>query len=61
MGLWFVQAGHRHEAYFAFATGIGAVVGALAVKSVGAAAVGGDGITNGVKNLLTDRKPGDPS
>jgi hypothetical protein len=59
-GLWLLAKDHRHEAYFAFATGIGCIIGALAAKSVGATAVGGDGIKGGVANLLTSKKPGEP-
>ena len=62
-GLWLLERGHRHEAYFAFATGIGAIIAALAAKStltsVGTAAVGGDGIVQGVKNVLSPSKPGE--
>jgi hypothetical protein len=59
-GLWLLAKDHRHEAYFAFATGVGAIVASLAAKSVGESAVGGDGLKGGVQNLLTAKKPGDP-
>ncbi len=60
LGLFLLAKEHRHEAYFAFATGIGAIIASLAAKSVGESAVGGDGLKGGVQNLLTPSKPGDP-
>ena len=60
VGLWLLAKEHRHEAYFAFSTGIGCIIGALAVKSVGSAAVNGDGLKGGAANLLTAKKPGEP-
>lgn len=60
LGLWFLALDHRHEAYFAFATGVGAIVASLAAKSVGESAVAGDGLKGGLQNLLTPSKPGDP-
>jgi hypothetical protein len=59
-GLWLLAVDHRHEAYFAFATGIGCIIGALAAKSVGTSAVQGEGLKGGMANLLTNKKPGDP-
>lgn len=58
-GLWLLERGHRHEAFFAFATGIGAIVSALAVKSIGSSAVGGDGLKKGLANLTGTSTPGD--
>lgn len=59
VGLWLLERNHRHEAYFAFSTGIGCIIGALAVKSVGSSAVAGDGLKKGLQNLATPAKPGD--
>jgi hypothetical protein len=59
-GLYLLAADHRHEAYFAFATGIGCIIGALAAKSVGTSAVTGEGLKGGIQNLMTNSKPGDP-
>lgn len=59
-GLWLLAKDHRHEAYFAFATGVGVIISALAVKSVGSSAVAGEGLTKGLQNLMTPRKPGEP-
>ena len=58
-GLWLLERGHRHEAYFAFATGVGAIIAALAAKSVGSAAVGGGGLVPGFRNLMGPSKPGE--
>ena len=59
-GLWLLAQDHRHEAYFAFATGVGVIIGALATKSIGESAAGGDGLKGMVQNLMTQSKPGDP-
>ena len=59
--LWLLAADHRHKAYFAFATGVGCIIGALAAKSVGTSAVQGEGLKGGIANLMTDKKPGDPT
>ena len=60
VGLWLLAKDHRHEAYFAFATGVWCIIGALAAKSVGTSAVGGEGLKQGMANLLGPTKPGDP-
>jgi hypothetical protein len=57
-GLWLLAKDHRHEAYFAFATGIGCIIGALAAKSVGTSAVSGEGLKQGLANLTGPTKPG---
>ena len=59
-GLYLIEAGHRHEAFFAFAGAVVGIMTALFAKSVGVAAAGGEGLKGIVKNLTTDSKPGDP-
>lgn len=57
VGLTLVDVTQRRDVFFAFA---GAVVGALGVlgaKSVGSSAVAGDGLSGGVRNLMTPAKP----
>lgn len=58
IGLVLLDRSQRHTAYVFFAGGIVGALGALAAKSVGTAAVNGEGLKNGLANLLTDRKPG---
>lgn len=45
--------------YSTMATAIGALMGAQVVKSVGTAAVEGEGIAKGFKNITSPSKPGD--
>ena len=45
--------------YSTMATAIGALMGAQVVKSVGTAAVDGEGLKKGVQNLVSTAKPGD--
>jgi len=60
IGLWLIKEDQRGAAYTFFAAGIGCIIGALTVKSVGTAAVEGNGLTRGFKNLVGPSKPGDP-
>jgi hypothetical protein len=55
-----VAPDRRHEAFFAYAGGVVGALSALAAKSVGSAAVGGDGLKEGWKNLTTKSKPTPP-
>ena len=45
--------------YSTMATAIGALMGAQVVKSVGTAAVDGEGLKKGVQNLVSPSTPGD--
>jgi hypothetical protein len=47
--------------YSTLATAIGALMGAQVIKSVGTAAVSGEGVIPGIKNVFTNSKPGDPT
>jgi hypothetical protein len=60
VGLKLLKEDQRGAAYVFFAGGIGAIVSALVVKSIGTSAVNGEGLTQGWKNLTTTSKPGDP-
>jgi hypothetical protein len=60
IGLKLLAVDQRGAAFVFFSGGIGAIVTALVVKSVGEAAVGGEGLTQGWKNLTGTSKPGDP-
>jgi hypothetical protein len=57
IGLKLVDVGQRHTAYVFFASGIVGIITALFAKSVGTAAVGGEGLKGGVANLMTSSKP----
>ncbi len=59
VGLWFVKDEHRKDAFFSFSGGMVGLALAYAGKSIGTAAVGGDGLAGGLKNLLTEKKPGE--
>jgi hypothetical protein len=60
IGLKLLKEDQRGAAYVFFSGGIGAIVTALVVKSIGTSAVNGEGLTQGWKNLTTASKPGDP-
>jgi uncharacterized membrane protein YeaQ/YmgE (transglycosylase-associated protein family) len=60
IGLTLLTADQRGAAYVFFSAGIGAIVSALVVKSVGESAAGGDGFKGIARNLMTSSKPGDP-
>ncbi len=60
IGLALLDPAHRHEAFFAFAGGVVGALGVLGAKSIGTSAVAGDGLGGGLKNLWTDKKPGEP-
>jgi hypothetical protein len=60
LGLWFVSADRRVDAYTSFSLAIVGIMTTLFAKSVGTAAVDGEGLKGGVANLLTSKKPGDP-
>ena len=49
---------HWHR-ILGLATAIGALMGAQVVKSVGTAAVDGEGLKKGVQNLVSPSTPGD--
>jgi hypothetical protein len=60
LGLWFVKDEHRKDAFFSFSGGMVGLALAYAGKSIGTKAVDGDGLAGGFKNLMTDKKPGEP-
>jgi hypothetical protein len=60
VGLKLLSVEQRGAAFVFFAGGIGSIVAALVVKSVGTSAVGGEGVTQGWKNVMGPSKPGDP-
>lgn len=60
LGLFFVKDEHRKDVYVFFSGGLVGLATAYAAKSVGTSAVGGDGLAGGLKNLMTDKKPGEP-
>jgi hypothetical protein len=60
IGLKLLSVEQRGAAFVFFAGGIGAIVSALVVKSVGESAAGGDGFKGMARNLMTNSKPGDP-
>ena len=59
VGLKLVAQEHRGAAYVFFATGISAIVAGLVTKSVGTNAVNGEGLKQGVANLMGPSKPGE--
>lgn len=60
LGLWFVHAERRVDAYTSFSLAVVGIMTTLFAKSVGTKAVDGDGLAGGFKNLMTSSKPGDP-
>ena len=61
VGLKLVHPEHRKDVYVFFSGSLVGLIGALAAKSVGAKAVGdGEGLKQGLKNLMGPSKPGDP-
>jgi threonine dehydrogenase-like Zn-dependent dehydrogenase len=60
IGLKLLKEDQRASAFVFFATALVGLAGAQAVKSIGSAAVAGDGLKGGMANLLTDKKPGEP-
>jgi hypothetical protein len=60
LGLWFVHADRRVDAYTSFSLAVVGIMTTLFAKSVGTSAVNGDGLKGGVKNLMTSEKPGEP-
>ena len=60
-GLYLVAREHRGGAFVFFATGVSAIVAGLVTKSIGTAAVGGEGLAQGWKNLTGPSKPPTPA
>ena len=60
VGLKLVSTEHRKDVFVFFATALVGLAGAQAVKSIGSAAVSGEGLKGGFANLMTDKKPGEP-
>jgi hypothetical protein len=60
IGLKLLKEDQRASAFVFFATALVGLAGAQAVKSIGSAAVNGEGLKGGMANLMTDKKPGDP-
>ena len=60
IGLKLVKDEHRKDVYVFFSGGLVGLASAYAAKSVGAKAVGGDGLGGGLTNLMTPKKPGEP-
>lgn len=58
VGLWLAK---DSTFYSTLATAVGALMAAQVVKSVGSAAVSGEGVIPGIKNVFTGSKPGDPT
>lgn len=59
-GLYLVSPDHRKDVFVFFAGSLVGLAGAQVVKSVGSAAVSGEGLKGGVANLMTNKKPGEP-
>lgn len=60
LGLWFVHAERRVDAYTSFSLAVVGIMTTLFAKSVGTSAVNGEGLAGGMKNLRGPTKPGDP-
>ena len=60
IGMKLVSADKRADVFVFFATALVGLAGAAVVKSVGSAAVNGDGLKQGMANLIGPSKPGDP-
>jgi hypothetical protein len=60
VGLKLVTGEHRKDVFVFFSGALVGLASAYAAKSVGTAAVSGDGLKGGIANLLTNKKPGDP-
>ena len=60
VGMKLVAQEKRSDVFVFFATALVGLAGAAVVKSVGSAAVNGEGLKGGLANLMTDKKPGDP-
>jgi hypothetical protein len=60
LGLWFVHADRRVDAYTSFSLAVVGIMTTLFAKSVGTSAVNGEGLKGGVENLLSAKKPGEP-
>lgn len=60
LGLFFVKEDQRKDVYVFFSGALVGLASAYAAKSVGTAAVSGDGLKGGLANLLTAKKPGEP-
>jgi hypothetical protein len=59
VGLWLLKDDQRGAAYVFFSGGILSIVASLVVKSVGTSAVNGEGLKQGMANLMGPSKPGD--
>jgi hypothetical protein len=59
VGLKLLKEDQRGAAYVFFSGGIGAIVTALVVKSIGTSAMNGEGLAQGWKNLTGPSKPGE--
>jgi hypothetical protein len=60
IGLKLLKEDQRAGAFVFFATALVGLAGAQVVKSVGSAAVNGEGLKQGMANLVGTTKPGDP-
>jgi hypothetical protein len=60
IGLKLLKEDQRAGAFVFFATALVGLAGAQVVKSVGSAAVNGEGLKQGMANLVGPSKPTDP-